>query len=214
MNESIYLQLTNAFIQVISKQDGKDKLLKTVQYLARILVTGLGNTRKTVNIGMLNSLSSNISLARRTFRLGSWLGDVQPLTTYKGKEFLFLFVSITNSILDDICCLYRHGIITNRVIFEFADLYSSRLWLVSIINDIYKTNYKIHNQLAICEPNSEEKIIQFLIEILLSLSKIYFDFGFCIYEVLSADFSPLFQQTTGMMAAACGLLKLMKKEFE
>ena len=183
ITKNIHLEAVNTFLRVISNQDGKDKLLKSFQYLARILMTiNVRKKQKMERVSMLKTLSSNISLARSTFRLGCWLNDVQLFTTCRNKELFFLTVNVINNILDDICCFYRHGIISNRKIFEFSDLYSSRLWLISIIYDIFKTNEKIHKQLVHYKQNSDDKTIQIPTESLLSLLKSDFDMDFAFMK--------------------------------
>lgn len=201
------LKVLNAFIQTISKQDGKDKLLKSIQYLARIITMGMQAKR----MKPLDALPSRLSLTRRTFRLGCWLKDVRLVRNCRKNELFFLLVDISNSILDDICCIYKLEFIQSKWIYQVADLYSSRLWLISIIHDIYQINNKIHTE-AIEDDGLAEKQFKTTLVTWLSLLKAYFDFAFCTYEVTLTSFSPRFQQICGMMGAIIGLLKLINKE--
>ena len=195
-----------AFAKTIQNQDGKDKLLKFIQYFAKIQHL---SHKSDTNPKFYATLASTISLTRRTVKLGNWLSQniIPSIQCTSMIELLFQITDAMSSICDDICCLYRLNIIHSKSLYLWADVNSSRFWLIRILRDIYKWNRKIYSK---GECINEEQHISS--DELLALIKVYMDFGFCWYCVIEAEFSAKFQQYCGLLAALFAVIRKTSKE--
>jgi hypothetical protein len=186
------MQLLNSFCQSLA---ARDKGLKTVQYLAKILVQ---NRQIHSNF---SSFASNLSLARKIYRLLDWLPALLGLCkNYDCKQraidALFELLDAFSSFFDDACCLYRLKAFSNERIYEFCNLYSTRLWLVCTVWRIHLASQKTHKDTKL------EKTANLL--------KLWCDLGFCLYEVFENEWSPMFPLWCGLASGALGLGKQLK----
>lgn len=141
------------------------------------------------------------------------------------------FLSILNSVSDDVVCLSKIGVLGPNIGKKY-DIYSNWLWLSCIgldlyeFDDIYKKSckniYNLEKQMLIAVDSSKNTDIdgvktdlnQALKKhklIKLSIFKALADLGFCAYDVLELKSSPLFQAACGMTSAYLGFYKLWIK---
>lgn len=203
--EEIAIAAANA---LLTTADGKDKLLKLLQYVLRIASTAAPKPRAA-------AIASTFSLARRIFRLGRWacavwcIGQVMRRSSrLPPSKIAWDAVSAANDALDDLCCLCRLSIVRNDALAVIAAKYSSILWLASILHDLRVTSKSSPNTPnALSNRDSRRKM---LLEIL-GVVKAYADLLFAAYDVFNMQFSPQFANACGAMAAAAAVVRIVVK---
>ncbi|KAJ3195526.1 hypothetical protein HK101_011890 [Irineochytrium annulatum] len=159
------------FRKILVLNDGRDKLLKVLQYGSKaIIYLGLIERllarspalldEKTGLKSRLTKLVSHLSMARKIVRLFHVLEPIQSLHDFNTKDliratgakrtlawsaFVGCFVGIVNDISDDIICFSKMGVLDKRWSSLCAPV-SDRMWFASIFIDLHEI---LHDRIAL-----------------------------------------------------------------
>lgn len=139
------------FRKMLLLTDGRDKILKIIQYSLKFLLwaylkAGLIRTKYA-------GIASQLSLTRKLIRLGHWLEPIVTLvdlSTQSSKTSLSrnaqllkslaplnAYVAILNDVADDIICLGKLNLLSSQWTGK-ASLISDRCWFFSIFIDMHE----------------------------------------------------------------------------
>ncbi|KAJ3136371.1 hypothetical protein HK100_001748 [Physocladia obscura] len=131
------------FRKILLLNDGRDKILKVIQYSAKVLLwvkflsilPVTARTRKS-----LAKMIPHLSVARKLIRFGSFLAPIEFLSSTSpdaSPAYLFNFFSNINALLtniaDDNVTLAKIGLKDQN---PFFDTWADRLWLIGIGFDV------------------------------------------------------------------------------
>jgi len=143
------MQLLQRCEKLFNTTEGRDKIFKSVQYTGRFALYHLachpGSNPQLISL--LTKLVSTLSSARRVFRLGRWIGDingfVSSLHSRENTKLLEFAVSFVTNILglasdtcEDLNWLGNQGIIPQHI-GEKASFISDATWAAGLVFDIY-----------------------------------------------------------------------------
>ena len=209
--------------KILLLTDGRDKLMKVVQYGSKLLLWKIFVSENNVN-KRLGSLSTQFSITRKILRLGhfmepfndslSIIKDPVFLDTQQRLAPLNCALSFINDLVDDGICLSKIGVMdkswTQRLTY-----YSDRLWYSTIFIDIHSN---IMGMLELFKKRDDEKSMELKNQISykifmqqISLYKLLADFAFCSVDVFDLQVSPGVQHLSGFIAALLGTFKLYVK---
>ena len=156
---------SDKFIKLISAVDGRDKLYKTIQYIART-AWWLTNSRnpKHSSLSKLKTLDSTFSEARKTFRLGGFVRDYKELisTKYDMDNFMSVFKYASNmgnvvgEVMDLMLWLAKVKVV--NINKDTWDWWRNLLWMVGILYTLteqfilLKQTYRVYLQI-VCPPH-------------------------------------------------------------
>ena len=224
---SALLKYTIVKILVLRKilllTDGRDKLMKVIQYGAKILLWKVF-TNESRSKQRLNSLSTQFSITRKLLRLGHCLEPfAESLQIAKERNFgtidqklapLNVALSFANDIVDDLICLAKIGVIDKSWGSKLTPS-SDRLWYSTIFIDIHSN---LTGTLELIKKRDGERSAELKSQIshkvdmqYVSLVKLIADFVFCSVDVFELDVSPGVQHLSGFLAAVLGTFKLYIK---
>ena len=174
--------------KILLLSDGRDKVLKVVQYSIKMSLALRLITKDT---------TSSFSISRKMIRLGHWLESLHAFSNAKSTvDSASALNGVFNDVFDDIVCLGKINLIDPSW-SEFAAPLSDRLWLVSIFIDISQTVKQLKVQ--------KDTLLR------VSLLKLVCDLIFCSIDVFRLRVNPVWQNTTGLLAAILGTYKLALK---
>jgi hypothetical protein len=224
---SSLLQYTLVKILVLRKilllTDGRDKLMKVMQYGSKILLWKVFIAETTPK-QRLGSLANQLSTTRKLIRLGHCLEPfADSIQILKDKNFnttdqklapLNAALSFTNDIVDDMICLAKIGVIDKSWGSKLTPL-SDRLWYSTIFIDVH-ANLSATRELV--QKRDAERSTELKLQIshkidmqYVSLVKLLADFVFCSVDVFELQVSPGVQHLSGFLAAILGTFKLYVK---
>jgi hypothetical protein len=204
--ESVEFKKFLAFLKVT---DNKDKLLKILQYICKLLVVG----KFSLRLADMKSFAATLSLARKLGRLGNWVPAVEELYELsKEKRFsidwslrtISVLASFSNDLLDDWICLQRGRLLVKQPFLEKLDHWSTRLWFLNVSIDLHFALKKLMK--AEKDKKSDAS---------LAAAKLSCDWLFCFWEIADwssfggpAEYVPVF---AGLSAACIGSVRGWRK---
>lgn len=201
--------LLKKYLKFTKLADNKDKLLKILQYIIKLIVFS-SKLRLRLSAGStgsaltdLKSFASTLSLARRLGRLGNWSSSLQDLcelpTTIYSPNFILKFTSIGssfgNDLLDDWICLQKGKLLQKVSYIDVLDSWSTNLWFISTSIDLYFNMKKLLllykerergvKSKSACDDIDKDKYTTDLkiFELKLAISKQICDWTFCWWEI-------------------------------
>ena len=211
------------FLKFLTVADNKDKLLKVLQYIVKLIIVTRGKSLlKPANSSAVDykSFSSTLSLARKLGRLGNWLPGLQDLhelstnSSIDSDHLLKLIgatASVGNDLLDDWICLQKGRFLLKQPYLDNLDLWSTRLWFISVSIDLNFTIKKL-TKLFNDEPKSTEDFDKKRLDLLLTAAKQLCDWTFCIWELANlSEFSEHAPVLAGLSAAVIGAIRGWRK---
>lgn len=207
------------FLKFLTIADNKDKLLKVLQYIVKLIVVTRGkNLLKPANSSAvdLKSFASTLSLARKLGRLGNWLPGLQDLYELSTDcsvdsdhvlKVIGTSASIGNDLLDDWICLQKGRLLSKSAYLDTLDLWSTRLWFISVSIDLNFTIKKFSRLKAADEDYNKKKM-----DLVLTASKQLCDWTFCLWEL--GNFSKYNEHVpvlAGLSAAIIGAIRGWRK---
>ena len=194
--------------------DNKDKLLKLLQYVVKLIIVTRGYRKSTLERAAdLKSFAATISLARKLGRIGNWLPGIQDLhvlAAAPARNFVRLVgatASVGNDLLDDWICLQKSRLLSKKSYLDILDLWSTRLWFISVSVDLNLTLKKLKEMGKWTELPSDE-FNKKRTDLVLTASKQLCDWTFCVWEL--ADLGRYNEQVpviAGLCAAAIGAIR-------
>ncbi|KAF1800925.1 hypothetical protein V8B55DRAFT_1599345 [Mucor lusitanicus] len=131
--------------RILKDLDGRDKSMKIIQYMIKILLYHHSNTTTTTthqsaHLKQLTSLATQFSITRQVLCLGNASQDVKQLFAVKRDLYkqLLLINSIANAVSDDVYCLHRIGVLPQRAWGRYSEVISAHCWFLSIIVGLSK----------------------------------------------------------------------------
>ena len=200
--------------QILSTSDGRDKVFKIIQYLAKMQLW-IFNSSDLIS----KNLSTHCSLFRKMIRLAHVLEPISEsfeLSELKNNESdldvylnrMNVYVSILNDLSDDVICVGKMGILSSNWIRKATPI-SDRCWFFSIFIDLY---FQIQS-LKQMKNQKDSKEINKIHLIYISVGKLISDLIFCSIDVFQMGdlINPGWQTVSGLTAASLGTLKLYIK---
>lgn len=119
------------FYKLIKTYDGRDKSIKIIQYLFKILLH-----HKLADAKRWSAMVSQFSMTRKILRLGVFLGPAQQLQSASSVwETIVLLNECSNNVADDIYCLYKMGLVGPRL-GKRAEEIAYYCWFAAICVDL------------------------------------------------------------------------------
>lgn len=231
-------ELLAKLLKFLTIADNKDKLLKILQYVVKLVVVARTSLRLAVsggdndkNAADFKAFASTLSLARRLSRLGNWLPTMHELAhlthgAAPANDHLLHTVSTTasliNDLLDDWICLQRGRLLRKQPYLDRLDAWSTRLWFLSVSIELQFTLRKLlHLTVSRIDPSDKHAVANDAIyrkkrtDLLLTGSKQICDWLFCWWEL--ADWSvwghgsQYVPVAAGLTAATIGAIRGWRK---
>lgn len=122
----------NVIQKLLKELDGRDKIMKIIQYFIKILLH-----YNLVHAKHWSTITSHFSMTRKLLRLGTAIGPIRQFSPYKNSlsQTLILSNAIVNNISDDVFCLYKLGVI-GSFLGDRSERLSAYCWFAGIIVDI------------------------------------------------------------------------------
>lgn len=138
-----YTARPSAFVviqRILKDLDGRDKSMKIIQYIIKILLHHRSNTHQSAHLKQLTSLATQFSITRQVLCLGNASDDVKQLFAAKRdlSKRLLLVNSIANAVSDDIYCLHRIGVLPQKAWGHYSEIISAHCWFASIVVGLNK----------------------------------------------------------------------------
>lgn len=166
----------NVIQKLLKELDGRDKMMKIIQYFIKILLH-----YKLVNAKHWSTITSNFSMTRKLLRLGTALEPMRQLSTKNTVlQFILLSHAIVNNISDDIFCLHKLGVFGKNV-GDRSETLSAYLWFSGIFIDLrdnFKSLVKLQQQ-SVSKDLSIEQRRQKIFVTEISIIKLLMDGIFC-----------------------------------
>ncbi|KAH6575602.1 hypothetical protein BASA60_004905 [Batrachochytrium salamandrivorans] len=229
------------FRKILLLNDGRDKILKCVQYAAKLLLwcyLSAQSKKHPVSHARAMHLASHFSLARKMVRLGHWLEPINDYLEFSKNPIqdmslnptaaeinihrlapLNAGIGILNDVCDDVICLSKMGLLSNLSPhwIQRATTLSDRCWYTSIFVDLYTAYHarqKLYTALAkTTDPIQHQAITDKIFMQHISIAKLSMDFVFCSVDVLKIgdQVSQGVQIIPGFLSALLGTFKLYRK---
>lgn len=122
----------NVIQKLLKELDGRDKIMKIIQYFIKILLH-----YNLVQAKHWSNITSHFSMTRKLLRLGTAIEPIRQLSPYKSSlsETLVLSNAIVNHISDDVFCLYKLGVL-GAYLGDRSERLSAYCWFAGILVDI------------------------------------------------------------------------------
>ncbi|EPZ31338.1 hypothetical protein O9G_000983 [Rozella allomycis CSF55] len=207
--------------KLFAQTEGRDKIMKIVQYLAKLRI--LFHVKQE---SKLKILVSNLSQTRKILRLVHFVEPLKEFkqilqkdTGYKNTEdriqLVNALVSILNDISDDIVCLGKMSLIKDKIILRKAERFSALAWFLCIHIDLFENMKSLSRSYQDLQNSEDESVkgkeIAKLKMQLISFTKLLFDFGFCLYDVFHIERFMIGQVSCGLGAGILSTYKLILK---
>lgn len=207
------------FLKFLTIADNKDKLLKVLQYIVKLIIVTRGkNLLKPANSSAvdLKSFASTLSLSRKLGRLCNWLPGIRDLYELSTDcsvdsdhvlKVIGTSASIGNDLLDDWICLQKGRLLSKSSHLDTLDLWSTRLWFISVSIDLNFTLKKLTTLKATEGDYNKKKM-----DLVLTASKQLCDWTFCLWEL--GNFSKYNEHVpvlAGLSAAIIGAIRGWRK---
>jgi hypothetical protein len=176
------------FQDAILLTEGRDKVVKLLQYTSRLIVLLSSSPSKR-----LRPFISQMSMTRKVLKLGHGVFPYSELTGgVKGLILLRAIVEIVNDFWDDVYCLSRIGLLKSKRLEGWSEIWANRAWMMGIIMDLQVLLQRKSAMASKLKVEREKKYLEvggmkdgrgklrveaFWID--LSILKLLMDFGFC-----------------------------------
>ncbi|KAI8087662.1 peroxisomal biogenesis factor 11-domain-containing protein [Gilbertella persicaria] len=202
----------NVLQRLLKELDGRDKMMKVIQYFIKILLH-----YKVVKAKHWSTLTSHFSMTRKILRLGTALGPLREIQLKHDSVWNTLILSneIVNAVSDDVFCLYKLGFFGSKV-GDRSEILSAYCWFLGIMVDIRsaaQSYIKLTN--AVKKHDGDEKSLLehqkkiFVMEV--SIVKLLMDGVFCACDILQPSYSSSVQAWSGFFSGALAGYKLCIK---
>lgn len=194
--------------RLIASVSARDKLLKLVQYAAKLYLMGAAG-KEPRSLAGLRSLVSALSLARLVYRLGDWAGPLADSlgglaggpAALRSLPLLEAVLSSLNCLLDDLVCLHRCtggawpplSAAQQRAL----ELASSHLWLATILINMRLTRPQLRPAGGLDPP--------------LAMAKLLCDAVFCLYDIHGWQRLRRLPVLCGILSAGLGAYRAARK---
>ena len=114
--------------------DGRDKVVKLLQYTSKLLVLFPWAPSKR-----LQPFISQMSMTRKVIKLGHGIFPYVELANGGLQTFVWVraMVEIVNDFWDDVYCLSKIGFLRSPKLQRWSEIWANRAWMTGIIMDVY-----------------------------------------------------------------------------
>lgn len=213
-------------LKFLTVADNKDKLLKVLQYIVKLVLVTKG-AAASGNSTDFKSFASTLSLARKLGRLGNWLpgvNDLYDLAVVAGAypssssdyilKVLSASASVGNDLLDDWICLQKGRLLRKEAFLDNLDIWSTRLWFVSVSIDLNFTLRKLKSLRSSSKPDKDEDedYKRKELDLILAAGKQCCDWIFCVWELADlGKYNGSVPVIAGLSAAVIGAIRGYRK---
>ncbi|CEP13123.1 hypothetical protein [Parasitella parasitica] len=129
---SLIARWTLILQKLLKELDGRDKLMKIIQYFIKILLH-----YKLAKAKHWSAITSHFSMTRKLLRFGTAIGPIKELSLLKNTipSTLITLNAIVNSISDDVFCLHKLGLFGSYV-GATSEKISAYCWFAGILVDL------------------------------------------------------------------------------
>ncbi|KAI8909065.1 peroxisomal biogenesis factor 11 [Gorgonomyces haynaldii] len=226
-----FLWRVMVFRKILQLNDGRDKILKVLQYTSKVLLWAY--LKKGTLHDKSSKLASQLSITRKCIRLFHWLEPIQEIIDIAGDfsidpkltrhaqsvkllQPLSAINGIVNDLSDDIICIGKIGLLDKQWVTKATPI-SDRCWFISIFLDVNEAVYGLRvaeEKLKLeKDPKKQKQIADKIYYQKVSLTKLMCDFIFCFIDVfqLGDKVNEGYQTVSGLCAALLGTYKLFLK---
>ncbi|CAO3703170.1 unnamed protein product [Rhizopus stolonifer] len=206
------IPLVTIFQRFLKELDGRDKMMKTIQYLLKILMH-----YKWAQAKHWSTITSQFSMTRKVLRLGNAIGPLKEFSKKNTtRENLFLLNETVNDLCDDLFCLYKLGWV-NKKLGERAEVISAYCWFIGIMKDLNDNRKSLRKQQKSLAKKDEAIVLNrlemekkvFVTEI--SIVKLFMDGVFCACDIWPPSNSASVQAWSGFFSGLLAAYKLWIK---
>ncbi|CAO0801461.1 unnamed protein product [Mucor circinelloides] len=192
--------------RILKDLDGRDKSMKIIQYIIKILLYHKSNTHQSAHLKQLTGLATQFSITRQVLCLGNASEDVKQLFTTKQSlsKQLLLVNSISNAVSDDIYCLYRIGVLPHKAWGQYSEIISAHCWFVSLVVGL-SSNFESMCKAEVYSTQQELKLAR------ITLCKSIADLLFCGCDVFHPSFSKGLQAWSGLISGLLAGYKVYQR---
>ncbi|KAI8647666.1 peroxisomal biogenesis factor 11-domain-containing protein [Parasitella parasitica] len=195
--------------KLLKELDGRDKLMKIIQYFIKILLH-----YKLVKAKHWSTITSHFSMTRKLLRFGTAIGPIRELSPLKSTipSTLITLNATVNGISDDIFCLYKLGVFGSYVgaLFERISAYC---WFAGILVDLREGALNMSALKAKSTENEKPntQLIQKIHIAEVSIIKLLMDAVFCACDIRPPKQAASIQAWSGFFSGVLAGYKLWIK---
>jgi hypothetical protein len=122
------------FIEAILLTEGRDKVVKLLQYTSRLILLF-----SPTHIKRLKPFISQMSMTRKVLKLGHGVFPYYECTQMGiGRyELVRAVVEFINDFWDDVYCLSRIGFLRSAKVQYLSEIWANRAWMTGIVMDLH-----------------------------------------------------------------------------
>jgi hypothetical protein len=203
-----------ALVKMLAEADGRDKVMKIIQYAAKIVLYHQLVAASSPSSKRLSALASHFSITRKILRLGHWVEELpNAVAVVKGEKALYnaekggiqwsnvsSVLGVVNDLVDDSLCLRSMGILApSPVAARFLEKLSASLWMSGIFIDLAAAVRSLANA-----QSPRQRTAQGIVT-----AKLIADLAFCSYDL--CEFSTGSKAVPVYSAGAAALLGTYRK---
>ncbi|CAN6674740.1 hypothetical protein TRVA0_063S00276 [Trichomonascus vanleenenianus] len=225
-------------IEVLDDKNGKDKTLKLIQYVCKLIIwyAKSGKISKAL-LGPISKIASGFSLFRAIMRMFNWMEPVynlgEMLLSSKrqfGLDLIVELLDFSTAVTDDISCLKKMGVITNKQFVAKAEKQGAWTWFLSILINLRKEHAKyraLSQQIIALEYRQQrdsekhdleeyaakrKKIEDAMYWSRVSFWKLMSDGAFCFFDVFEPPLDAVIQTLAGLSSGILAYHKIYAKK--
>ena len=128
-----YPDPTQIFADAILLTEGRDKVVKLLQYTSRLILL-----LSTTHAKRLKPFISQMSMTRKVLKLGHGILPYGELKRkgLRGYDLIRAVVEFLNDFWDDVYCLSRIGLLRGPRLQLWSETWANRAWMMGIIMDL------------------------------------------------------------------------------
>jgi hypothetical protein len=144
--------------KLLKELDGRDKLMKIIQYFVKILLH-----YKLVQAKHWSTLTSHFSMTRKLLRLGTAMGPMRELSPLKSSipQTLIVLNALVNNVSDDVFCLYKLGMV-GPYLGAKSERISAYCWFAGIMVDLRECVSNMIKLQQKCLKSSNEELVKII----------------------------------------------------
>ncbi|GAN08457.1 conserved hypothetical protein [Mucor ambiguus] len=200
----------SAIQRLLKELDGRDKIMKIIQYFIKILLH-----YKLVKAKHFSTITSHFSMTRKLLRLGTAIGPIRELSPLKNTipSTLITLNALVNNISDDVFCLYKLGVFGSRL-GAISERISAYCWFAGILIDLREgaiNMSKLQTKAAIGKDEESTELKQKIHVAEISIIKLLMDAVFCACDIWPPRQAAAIQAWSGFISGSLAGYKLWIK---
>ncbi|KAL7335311.1 hypothetical protein PS15p_200803 [Mucor circinelloides] len=197
----------NVIQRLLKELDGRDKIMKIIQYFIKILLH-----YKLVKAKHFSTITSHFSMTRKLLRLGTAIGPIRELSPLKNSipSTLITLNALVNNVSDDVFCLYKLGVFGSKL-GAISERISAYCWFAGILIDLREGAANMSKLQAKATKDNDAELKQKIHVAEISIIKLLMDAVFCACDIWPPRQAAAIQAWSGFLSGALAGCKLCIK---